>query len=107
MGREAALRAWPELRAEFRADVGRADVEAQHLCSPTGTDRSADEGGYAVSMESRRQRGEAVGGGSEGAGAASCFPGMINALAKIGQAKTKKEKGALTKELLKRFPQLK
>ena len=53
----------------------RADVGAQHLCSPSGTGRSADDGGCVGSMESRRQQDETVGGGFGGVGAASCFPG--------------------------------
>ena len=63
---------WPELQIGFWADVGRPDVEAQHLCGPMGTGR---DGEYAGSMESRRRQGEAGGGGPEGADAASCFPG--------------------------------
>ena len=53
----------------------RANVAAQHLCRPSGTDRSTDDGGCMGSMESKRQSDEAVDGGSGGTGAASCFPG--------------------------------
>ena len=67
---------WPELQAGFRAEVGQPDVEAQYLCGPTSTNRSANDGECAGSMERRRQQGEAVGGGPGGAGAASCFPGQ-------------------------------
>ena len=80
---------WPELQAGFRADAAPAGVEAQHLCSLPGTDRSANDGGCAGSMESRQQQDEAVGGGSEGAGAASCFPGselQVESRADVAQA---------------------
>ena len=33
----------------------RADVVAQHLCGPSGTDRSSDDGGCVGLMEDKRQ----------------------------------------------------
>ena len=80
---------WPELQAGFRADVARADVGAQHLCSSSGTNRSAGDVGCAGSIESRQQQDEVVGGGSEGAGTASCFPDselQVESRADVAQA---------------------
>jgi hypothetical protein len=77
-----------------RADVGRATVVAQHLCCPSGTDRSSGDSGCVGSVEDERQRHEAVGGGFDGIGAGNCFLGselrvesqvdMAQAGAKIG-----------------------
>ena len=63
--------------AESRAlySESQANVKAQHLCSPLGTSKSADGSGCVGLMENKRQRDEAVGGGSGGAGTASCFLG--------------------------------
>ena len=63
---------WPELQVGSWANVGRLDVGAQYLCSPMGAGK---EGGYAGSMESKRQQGEAADEGSEGTDVASDFPG--------------------------------
>ena len=51
----------------------QATVEAQHLCCPSGTDRSFGDSGCVGSVEEERQRNEAVSGGFDGAG--SCFLG--------------------------------
>ena len=53
----------------------QATVEAQHLCCPSGTDRSFGDSGCVGSVEEERQRNEAVSGGFDGAGAGNCFLG--------------------------------
>ena len=67
----------PVQGAESRAlySESQANVAAQHLCRPSGTDRSANDGGCVKSMENKRQRDKAVSGGSGRAGSASWFPG--------------------------------
>ena len=66
----------PELRSGSRADVGLPVAGARHLCGLVGTDQSgADGDDYVGSTEGGWQQGEVVGGGTEGADTASCFPG--------------------------------
>ena len=73
---DRALVQGPESRALYlERGRARANVVAQCLCKPSGTDRSADDNGCVGSMESKQQQDEAVSGGSGGVGTASCFPG--------------------------------
>ena len=53
----------------------QADVAAQHLCRPSGADRSTENSSCVGSMENEQQQGRTVSGGSGGADVASCFPG--------------------------------
>ena len=66
----------PELRGGSQADVGLPVAGARRLCGLVGTDQSGADGDDCKgSTEGGQQQGEAMGGGSEQADAASCFPG--------------------------------
>ena len=56
-------------------DRAWANVVAQCLCKPSGTNRNTGDSSDVGLMESKRQHDEAVSGCSGGVSVASCFPG--------------------------------